>query len=76
MDFVLLPFDQGMSAALHFQSDRRFAQNYVDSLIEEMMEEELVPDILIEVLSEHGNQTAQVTERSQPLCPLVCVIVQ
>ncbi|CAH1263475.1 Hypp2714 [Branchiostoma lanceolatum] len=53
------PSKAAMSAAFHFQSDRRFAQNYVDSLIGEMMEEELVPDILIEVLSEHGNQTAQ-----------------
>ncbi|XP_035675089.1 uncharacterized protein LOC118414901 isoform X1 [Branchiostoma floridae] len=59
----------GMSAALHFQSDRRFAQNYVDSLIEEMMEEELVPDILIEVLSEHGNQTAQVPVIYSPRLP-------
>ncbi|XP_078593012.1 uncharacterized protein LOC144871458 isoform X2 [Branchiostoma floridae x Branchiostoma japonicum] len=59
----------GMSAALHFQSDRRFAQNYVDSLIEEMMEEELVPDILIEVLSEHGNQTAQAPVIYSPRLP-------
>ncbi|XP_078593014.1 uncharacterized protein LOC144871458 isoform X4 [Branchiostoma floridae x Branchiostoma japonicum] len=60
---------KGMSAALHFQSDRRFAQNYVDSLIEEMMEEELVPDILIEVLSEHGNQTAQAPVIYSPRLP-------
>ncbi|XP_019631094.1 PREDICTED: uncharacterized protein LOC109475007 isoform X5 [Branchiostoma belcheri] len=50
---------KGMSAAFHFHSDRRFAENYVDSLVQEMMEEELVPDILIEVLSEHGNEPAQ-----------------
>nr|XP_015193112.1 PREDICTED: uncharacterized protein LOC107075662 isoform X3 [Lepisosteus oculatus] len=47
---------QDHAAALHFMENKAFAQQFVNSLIRELLCDELIPDLLIEVFSRESVQ--------------------